>query len=471
MSKLLFTATVRSLRRLALNRTGVRLAALTILAVLSAVGLYPQPAGAQDREVITFNEAVRIALEQNVDLQRVENTAELSALEVTRSRMAFFPDFSVSGRGSQNYGRNFIADEGRVLNQTTESISVGVGSSINLFNGYRDVAGLRQSQLLLKAGELDYDRARQAVVFQVMSDYLLLVEQREQINVHRENIEAQRQQLAQIEGFVEVGTRPISDLYQQQAAVASAELSLVDAERAYQLVEVRLIQTLLLDPFKDYAFEVPEIGEEGIAAQQYDLGELLETAFQRRIDLEAREADIEAANQGIRVARGAQWPTIGLSLGYGTNYTTADRQFALFDQLDQRRGGSIDLNISLPIFDRYNTRVGIERAQVQLNNARLALEGQRQEVAAQVRQAYLDYLSSAKSVQVSETQVRAAQMALEVEEERYAVGAGTLVELSLARAEYIRAASNQVAAKYDHLFQTKLLDYYRGVLDPLQPVF
>lgn len=471
MSHLLSAATHRSLRLLnPLRRVG-QLALVVASALLVLSILVPQPAHGQSPRVISFNEAVRLALEQNVDLKRVANVAEINALEVTRSRMAFYPDLSFSGRGSQNYGRNFSADEGRVLDQTTESVNIGAGTSINLFNGYRDVATLRQSQLLLQAGELDYDRARQAVVFQVMSDYLLLIAQREQINVHRENIESQRQQLAQVEGFVEVGTRPISDLYQQQAAAASAELSLLEAERAYQFVEVRLIQTLQLDPFQEYSFAVPEVEAEVVPGDAYDLGELLQSAFQRRIDIQAREAEIDAASQGIRIARGGQWPTVGLSLGYGTNFTTADSRFGLFDQFDQRRGGSLDLSISLPIFDRYSTRLGVQRAQVQLNNARLALDGQRQEVAAQVRQAYLDYLSAEKSLQVSETQVLAAEKAMEVEEERYAVGAATLVELSIARAEYVRAASNRVTARFDLLFQTKLLDYYRGVLDPLQPVF
>src|SRR5690606_41204012 len=113
----------------------------------------------------------------------------------------------------------------------------------------------------------------------------------------------------------------------------------------------------------------------------------------------------------------------------------------------------------------------VQRAEVSRNNARLAHESARQEVAVQVRQARLDMISAQKSMEVTATQERAAQQALEVEEERYAVGVGTLVELSLARAEYVRAASGRVTAKYDYIFQTKLIDYYLGVLDPREPLF
>ena len=467
-----------------------RIAAFVIGLLLVLVILGVHDAAAQDVRTVSFDEAVDIALEQNITLKRVANVAEYEAITATERRAIFYPDFYVSGRGTQSYGRNFIADEARIINTTTEQLGVGVGSSVNLFRGFGDVAALRQARLSQEAAELDYDRARQSVVFEVMSNYLALIEQREQIRVREENLEAQRQQLDQVvaiddgarragqrwtsgtcraRGLVEVGSRPPSDLYQQQAAVAEAELQLVNAERAYQVSEVNLIQTLQLDPFDDYRFTVPEAGDVD-ALEEHELGDLLQEAFARRADLQARETEIDAAREGISLAKSSRWPSVGLTFGYGTNYTTADR-FGLFDQFDQRRGGSVDLNLRLPIFDRYNTKLNVERAQVQYNDARLSLQDARQNIAVQVRQAFLDLRSAAKALDVSATQEIAAEKALEVEQERYTVGVGTLVELSLARAQHVQAASSRVTAKYDYLFQTKLIDYYLGILDPAETLF
>lgn len=449
------------------HRMLITLAAILFLFIL--MGTHRDAFGQQPREV-TFNEAVNIALQQNIDLKIVANTAELNAISIRQQRSNFYPDLYLSGQGSQNYGRNFIAEEGRILNMTTEQIGINVGSNINLFSGFGDVAGLRQAQLATEAAELDYDRARQSVVFQVMFNFLTLIEQGEQIRVLQENLESQQQQLQQVEGLVEVGNRPPSELYQQQAAVAGAELAVVEAQQAYQVTESALIQVLKLDPFGQYEFVAPEVEDEIDVEETYPLAELLERAYQQRPDLRAREASIDAAREGIRVAQSTRWPTVGLGFGYGTNYTTAD-QFGLFDQFDQRRGGSISLNLSVPIFDRFLTGLNVQRAEVAQDNAELALENARQDVAVQVRQARLDLVSAQKRLEVSATQERAAQQALEVEEERYAVGVGTLVELSLARAEYVRAASGRVTAKYDYIFQTKLIDYYLGVLDPREPLF
>ncbi len=458
--------------RAACSRSGHRISrTLTLLVALACLIGVSGQALAQNVRTISFDEAIRIALEQNVLLQRAANVTELQAIAVDRSRMAFFPDLSFSSSGSQNYGRNFVSEEGRILNQTTEYVNFGVSTGVNLFNGFYDTATLKKSRYQLEASDLDYDRARQTVVFNVMSTYLTLIEQREQIRVQEENLESERQLLAQIEEFTRVGARPISDLYQQQALTASAELSVIEAQRLAQLSEANLIQVLQLDPFGAYDFEIPQMSNAAPVMQEYQLGNLLQNAFSRRADLQAGEMEIKAAEQDIKAARSNYWPSIGLRANYGSNYTTADERFGLWDQLDQRRGGSLGLSLSVPIFDRFNARNSIQQARVQYDNAKLELQGLKHDVALQVRQAYLDYITSEKTLDVTEKQERSAELALQAAQERYNVGAGTLVELADARARYVTAASSRISARYDFTFRKKLIDYYLGVLNPSEALF
>ena len=108
---------------------------------------------------------------------------------------------------------------------------------------------------------------------------------------------------------------------------------------------------------------------------------------------------------------------------------------------------------------------------MQFQNAVLDLENLQQDVALQVRQAYLDYQTDELRLDVTEAQLRAAQQALDAEQERYNVGASTLVELSQARAAFVEAQSDRADAIYSFLFRKRLLDYYIGVLDPARPLF
>jgi outer membrane protein len=93
--------------------------------------------------------------------------------------------------------------------------------------------------------------------------------------VQREELDARRQQLRQIQEFVDAGSRPISALYEQEAAVAEQESAVFSAQRDVQLAETRLIQTLQLEPMGRYRFEAPSIGNDSLAVADYDLQRLL----------------------------------------------------------------------------------------------------------------------------------------------------------------------------------------------------
>jgi outer membrane protein len=154
-----------------------------------------------------------------------------------------------------------------------------------------------------------------------------------------------------------------------------------------------------------------------------------------------------------------------VSAGYNTSFSSAaDIPFA--DQLDQRRGGSVSIGVSLPIFDRGSTDLASQRARIAADNARIALENQRQQVGLEVRRAYLDYQSARQQLQAAEAQQRAAALALESTQQRYDVGAATLLEVTQARASQVQATSALVSARYDLLLQRTVMDYYAGDLDP-----
>jgi outer membrane protein len=438
--------------------------------------LMPSRALAQETRAITIDEAVEIALERNVTLRQASNNLDAQAAQVLAERGDFLPSLNASLTPDQRYGTTYDLTAGSFTSEQTQSFSGTVRTNLNLFNGFADVASLDQAQETLAQRSNTVERARQTVVFDVISTFLDVISNREQIRIREENLESQQQQLEQIREFTRVGSRPISDLYQQEAAAAQAEFQVLEAERQLQLSRTRLIQTLQLDPFGAYDFVVSELDEEtALVPDGYDLDTLLREAFSRRADLEAQELAISASRHGIRVARSGYWPSVNLSGSVNGNYSSTtedDLGIGFSDQVfDDRRSERIALSVDVPLFNRFQTRNQVQQAQVRHENARLGLEALRQDVALQVRQAYLDYQTATKNLDVTEKQLRAAERALQAAEERYDVGAATLVELSQVRADYVQAASDRANARYNFIFQEKLIEYYTGSLNPSGPLF
>jgi outer membrane protein len=435
-----------------------------ITVLMLAVGMTPLSAQQSAPQRIRFDDAVGIALRQNVSIRQAKNATELDETAVRQQQLAFLPDLRFNVSGSGNLGRNFNQTEGTIVDQTTGSMSSGISSSVTLFNGGQNTANLRAARLGEQASTQDLARTQQTVVFTVASNYLELVAQQEQLRVQQENLEALEAQEAQIKRFVDVGSRPISDLYQQQASVAAARASVVETQRALELAKINLIQTLQLDAAGNYDFVAPTVSQTDVS-RQYNLDSLVARAYATRADIDADEARVGAAEQDVKAAKASRWPTISLSAGYNTALSSAS-ELSVADQLNQRRGGSIGIGVSIPLFDRGSANLATQRAEIQAENARLSLEQQRQQVAVEVRRAYLDHRAAQERLTAAQAQQRAADQALAATRERYRVGAATLVELTQSQAAQVQAASALVNARYTLVFQQSLMSYYTGELDP-----
>ncbi|MEK9500306.1 TolC family protein [Gaopeijia maritima] len=444
---------------------------LTAGALALALMAAGSPAGAQEPTVpftsITFDEAVSIALQQSSSIARARNQVALSGLDVSSATMEFVPDLRFSLSGDQDFGRTFNTDEGQILDGNTQGMNARMSSSVTLFDGFANVANRNQAKLGESAALLSAQRVEQSVVFSVIAGYIGLIEAREQVGVAEENLAFQQAREEEIQALVDGGSQPVADLYQQQAEVAAARASLVDARGTAVLAEVDLVQVLRLDPTGVYDFVAPTMPDDSEVAGDVDVPELLDRAFAARPDLAGLRTEVEAAEAGVSAARASYWPTIGLSASYGSSYSSATTS-SVFDQFDDRKSGSLSLSLSVPLFDGRQAARATERARIQEYEAELALDDLRQQIALEVRRVAVDRESAVQRLAAAAAQVEAAERALEAVQERYGSGVATVFEVNQSQASYVSASSALVGARYTLLFQDELLDYYVGELDPAQ---
>lgn len=446
---------------------------LGLLALL-ALPLFPASnARAQEVRRLTFDEVVLIALDQNVSIKRAENNLISQQASVKAAKGAFLPNLNASSGASQNYGsfQNPVTFQRETTSQ--KSINLSANSTLNLFNGFADVAGLAAARQTLESMEYSRDRTRQTVVFNVITNYLDVILAEENIRIREEDVIAQEQVLNRIVEFVRAGSRAISDQYTQETTLANSEAQLLNAETTFQLAKTRLTQILQLDPLIDYEFLAPNPDDIPLGVRAYDSAELVRSAFAQRPDLKSQEASIEAARQGIRVARAAYLPRLNLSgsVSSRASCSSGADDCMYFDQLDDNQSKSISLSLNIPIFNRFGTKASVQRSKIQYLNAQLDQDNLQQSIALEVRQAYFDYQTAVKRLDVTQKQLRSSQQALDVEQERYDVGASTLVELTQARSNFVNASSQRAQSIFQFHFQQKLIEYFQGILDPAEPLF
>ena len=420
---------------------------------------------AQNAEQITLQKAIEISLENNYQLKQARNNLGLAEEQVLSAKGDFLPSLNGSFSGNRREGSQFIPGTDNFVNTVSRSISGSASLGLPIFSGFQNINNLKSSRYNKRSEEENLQRVRETVIFETASNYLQVILDKELLEIDRENLAASEKTLEQVKAQVEVGSRPTVDLFNQEATVANNELQVVNSENALNSSKLRLIRQLQVDPLQPYEFSTPEVDPENVNAQDYNLRQLVDTALENRSDLISDQLSIQAQRHQLSVAKANLYPSLSLSARISSDYS--DRiDFNFSDQFyDQNVVKSIGLTLNIPIFNNFNRRSNIQSQLVSYKNAKLNLENTELQVVQDVNQAFNDYQSYVKQLQSSRKALTAAEKTYETQQERYQVGAGTLIELSDANAQFVQAQANTAQALFRVIFQQQLLDYYIGRLD------
>jgi outer membrane protein len=415
---------------------------------------------------ITFAEAVDLALKQNLAVRQAENTVDLQNISARQAGQGLIPNLNFSVGGNNSYGRAFDPTTGNITNKNTQSANTGVSSGFTVFDFGRTRGNIAAQKLSAEAASDQLIRSRQDAVYQVALGFVSYVSAQGRLAVQQENLTAQQLSEQQIQRFAEAGARPVSDLYQQRANVAAAQLSVTQQEATVEAAKFSLMQTLQLDPAKDYDFVAPVIPD-SISNRTYNLDSLVRIAYSQRSDISAAQARVESTRRQIKSVSAARMPSFNVNANYGSSGNSqAAQNVSWSDQFNQNKGGSVGFSLGLPIFDRGNTSLNRQSAEIQLENNELALANTRQTVALDVRRAWYNVRSAQQQLISAQAGLVAATQALDAVQQRYNVGAATLLDVTNARATRVTAASALNDARYNLVLNQAALGYFTGELDP-----
>lgn len=423
------------------------------------------------QQTLTFKEAVRIGLQNNVILNQQRNTLQQAMAQKLFRTAQLGPQVSINGGASINSGNNWIQSTGEVVNATVDGASASLNVQMPIFNGLSILNTARQASSQADAQLEQVNRSMQDVINLVSIQFLQVLLDQELLKIAQENLDVQKKQLEQVLAQVELGARSPVDEYNQQAQVSNAELAVTQAEFTLANDKITLFQTILIDPTTGTILEEPGWDVNAIALDNQDLTELLETAARQRSDLrQARETE-EASRLAMNASKGNYLPSINAQYTYGTRYnqvrgTPHDSLYRDFnnqffkDNLYQ----SLGIGITIPIFTGFQNRATYVQSRVQYDNNKLLTKSREVIVKGDVVRAYENFESVKKGYSASLKGLEASQMAYNLELERFNLGVTSFVDFANANRTYVQAQTNMAQAKYRFLFQKILLDYALGTL-------
>lgn len=450
------------------------LSKISIVAVLVSVVIHSSYA--QEDSVLTYEQAVSIALRENIQIKQQQNLLEVNEAESLQGYANFLPSADIRVNAQRSYGRQFDVTTSDFTSQQATFGSGGFGASYTIFNGFGRYNQLRQAQNATKAQIQQIAQTKQDVIFDVSQQYLQVLLNQELLRIAKANLEQQDELLESVKAFVEAGIQNLADQYNQEAIAKSAALDAVEAENQLTISKVQLIRTLQIDPFKEWQFAEPGIDQMNMLVEEINLEEAYNQAIQNRSDLKQLRHQIEANKRAVQVARSAYSPSLNLSYGYYSRYSSLDlinrnlpneRTRSFKDQvLEVNPVSVLSLSLYIPIFDNLQTNTVVQRNKQTLNNAELDLEDLKRSVFEQLQTAIAEYRAAQQRVIAAEAQLKSAGKAVEVEKERLRLGVGDILDLNLVNTAFVEAQAQKVQADYTLVFQKTAMDYYTGQLQP-----
>jgi outer membrane protein len=424
---------------------------------------------AQDSTVakLTFKEAVRIGLENNVVLNQQKNQLNYTQTNKTASLLQLGPSVDANLNAYRNDGNSFNQQEGRVVNGKIDYVNGSINASIPVFNGlnivnqYRQANNQNEAQLHLVA------QSAQDVIRDISNQYLTCLFDQELIKIAAENVATQQLQYDQIKAQVDVGSKAEADLFNQEYQVKNAELLLVRAEIKLRNDLATLALTLQIDPA--IYFEVAQVDWDinELAADSLAVGDMYALAKERRSDLKRADYAEKAARFGYKSFKGRYFPTINAGASYGSRYNyiygETNRNFDQQFREDNTSFG-YGLSMTIPIFYGMRYRSQAALSKVTYDNAKLLEKDTEVKVKSEVITAYQNFNSAKASYEASAAQVRAAELTYRMEKERYDLGISNMVQLTTTNQDYIRAKGDFQNAKFTLMFQKLLINYATGTL-------
>lgn len=424
--------------------------------------LLPQSVQAQPRQW-TLRECEDYAVAHNITVKQREVAREKQTYTLSTALNSRLPDLTGTVNQNFNFGRG-LTEDNIYENQNTTSTNFQLNSSVPLFTGFQIPENIKLGRLNLEALTEDLEKAKNDIRMQVAQAYVQILYDEEITAVAQRQIAIDSMQVVRLKAFVENGKASISELSQQEATLASSRLTATQADNKRRISLLTLTQLLELPSPEGFAIVSPNVEEVSSIDGILTPDDIYLEAVGFKPEIRSEELRLKGTEHSIKIARAGHYPKLNLNAGLSTNYNTISDWDAdpFGEQIKNKFGQFVGLNLSIPIFNRFQVRNNIRSAKADRHNQMLKLESAKKTLFKEIQQVYYNVLNAHSKVHSSKEAMQSSHTAFELMQAKYENGKATITEFNEAKNKYLKAESDYVQARYEGLYQRALLEFYRG---------
>jgi outer membrane protein len=410
------------------------------------------------QRILTVDEAVATALQNNYDILLAKNDSMVAAIDYSFRNAALLPrlNANIGTLWNNNSQKQTLSDGTNRESSGLASNNINYQLALNwtLFDGMKMFVTRDKLEEIVRLGEFGIKNQLVNTVATVINTYYNIVRQKQQLSAVEEQMDLsqERAKLAQYKLDIGVGTKP---------DVLQAKLD-VNAQKAAQLQEQTLISQLkeqlnqLMNVKQSTLYDVSD----SIPINStLSMGEIQQTMELTNPALLIAKKNIDIANLTLKERKAERFPTLNFNSAYNYNRLNNKKVLNSFSTLfNQTKGLNFGFTATIPILNNFVNRRNIRQAELDISYKQLLFDNQRSLLDLSLINAYQDYEQQKRALALEEENILLAKENVNILFQVYRLNSTTLIQLKEAEQSLSDAYNRLIAARYaTKLAETELL--------------
>jgi outer membrane protein len=416
--------------------------------------------------VWSLEECIKYSIENNIQIkqQGIQTQVQKNSLDLAKFQL--LPNLNGQASHSYSFGRALDQNTYQFFNQTLQSDYFYLGGNMPVFNGLQYYNAIRKNKYLVLASQQDLQNISDNVALNVALAYLQILLNKELVAANQNQFDISLQQIEKTRKMVEAGSVAKGNLLEIESQAAQEELSLITQKNLLETSVLTLTQLLELKTPAGFEIVVPEINVDPNAVVSGNIDDIYAIAEKNRPEIKSSELNLTASEFALKMAKGARSPVISLNYSLNSRYTYLSNVPGIESfntQIKNNKNSGVGLSINIPILNGWQVNKNISNSKLNVETSKYNLEGTQKQLYKNIQQAYTDAVAALKKYNVSLKAIASTEESFRYTEQKFNVGMVTPVDYNAAKTLLLKAQSDMAQAKYEFIFKTKVLDFYKGI--------
>lgn len=447
------------------------------------------------QEIWNLKKCIEVALQNNLQIKQSELNNKLSEYSKKQSVASYLPTLNANSSWANSFGRSVDPFTNQFTTNNVVSTNFSLSGNLTLFNGFTKYYTYKKAISDLEKSKYDLEKTKNDISLAVASGYLQILMLKESLKQNESRLEITLQQLERVKLQVESGVLPISSQLEIESQLANDRFNFSSTKSQYEISLLNLAQLIDLENTQDFEIESTDI-QNIISNTLQTSSEIFEESKTKMPQILSAKYSVESSLYNYKNTRSNYYPTLSLGAVMFSGTSSQARKISSFnsgffpignvnndpsqvvyvfqsypeyannysfsDQINENFRQQISLSLNIPILNGFATRIATQQSKINYEISKLNENIALNQLRKEIEQAVLDVETSFINYESSKKMYETNKELLKFSELRYNNGATSFTELNINRQNYINAESVYISAKYDYLFKTKVLDFYKG---------